>query len=101
MKGNLKAAEVSAPDSRMTFQEAVKRALTGADVLWGEETVSKRVGRRAGCAEKGQACGRGGGGGVAESPQSMHVITSPLNWCQGPSAAVILIKCSWCCEQSA
>lgn len=35
------------------------------------------------------------------SPQSVHVITSPLNWCQGASAAVTPIKCSWRYERSA
>lgn len=58
----------------------------------------QRGGFRGECAGKGQAYRRGG---ETESPQSMHVITSPLNSCQGPSAAVILIKCSWCYEQSA
>ena len=31
---------------------------------------------------------------------SFHIITSPLNSCQGPSAAISLMKCSWCYEQS-
>lgn len=36
-----------------------------------------------------------------EGPRSIHVITFPLNSCQGPSAAISLMKCSWCYEQSA
>lgn len=61
------------------------------------EQESREVVSQENVPEKGRHTGRG----ETESPQSMHVITSPLNLCQGPSAAVILIKCSWCYKQSA
>lgn len=40
-------------------------------------------------------------GRETRGPRSIHVITFPLNSCQGPSAAISLMKCSWCYEQSA
>lgn len=40
-------------------------------------------------------------GRETEGLGSIHVIRFPLNSCQGPSAAISLMKCSWCYEQSA
>lgn len=80
MKGTLRAKEVSAKRFR------------ASRLMWHfeekEETTEK--------------VGEGRGGGVkTEALQSVHDITFPFNSCQGPSAVISLIKCSWCCEQSA
>ena len=102
MKDVLQAREVSIPDSQTTCMMHLNtNTLTTAAVCWWAEKRTwkgrkERSLQREKELEKERKTGR-----ETEGLGSIHVITFPLNSCQGPSAAISLMKCSWCYEQSA
>lgn len=73
------------------MKESEKEAQRENRQIIAREKVSK--GERDG---KGDASGR-----ETQDLGSIHVITVPWNSCQGPSAAISLMKRSWCYEHSA